>query len=60
MLAHQPDEHAESGMCFLLMSVSNGGTHGSGDLRGGGPHQQLHPALLCELNMCPLSRFRPS
>lgn len=60
VLSHQPDEHTEAGMCFLLMPVSNGGTHSSGDPRGGGPHQQLHPALLSELNVCPLSGFRPS
>ncbi len=60
VLAYQPDEHAESGMCFLLVPVSDGGTHGSGDPRGGRPHQQLHPALLCELNVCLLSHFRPS
>lgn len=48
VLTYQPDEHGVAGMCFFLMPVSDKGTHGSGDLRGGRPHQQLHPALLCQ------------
>lgn len=57
VLTHEQDEHAKAGVRFLAVSVSNRRTHTSGDSRGGGPHQQLHPAFLCELTVCPQSRL---